>query len=147
MCLVCLSVSRRIPTLLHEPGCKLGEGGRGALQLCTIGRFAIGAQVLLLWQHSAELEMSVSTCTHSMPGLVCFDTYVSNIQWRSPVSTAAAKRFQCTNHHSCVPWPYRRKRLNILWLNSCGYTPRVMYWDTSHLPGVVPPYAFYLFLL
>jgi len=31
-----VSVPRRIPALLHRPGCKLGE--ECALQLCTIGR-------------------------------------------------------------------------------------------------------------
>ena len=30
--------------------------------------FAIGARVSLLWQHSAEREMSASACTRSMPG-------------------------------------------------------------------------------
>jgi len=34
---VCLSLHRRMPTLLHGPGCNL-ENGRGASQLCTIGR-------------------------------------------------------------------------------------------------------------
>jgi len=34
----------------------------------VLGGFAIGALVLLLWQHSAKREMSVSACTHSVPG-------------------------------------------------------------------------------
>jgi len=34
-----------------------------------LGGFAIGAQVSLLWQHSAEREMSASACTCSMPGV------------------------------------------------------------------------------
>ena len=38
---VCLSVPRRIPTLLHGPGCNL-RNGRGALELCTIGRICNG---------------------------------------------------------------------------------------------------------
>ena len=32
------------------------------------GRLAIGARASLLWQHSAEREMSASACTRSMPG-------------------------------------------------------------------------------
>jgi len=35
--LSCVSVPHRIPTLLHRPGCNLGNG-RGAPHLCTIGR-------------------------------------------------------------------------------------------------------------
>jgi len=36
--------------------------------------FAIGARVSLLWQHSAEREMSASACTRSMPrGCCCWD--------------------------------------------------------------------------
>jgi len=43
---------------------------QGALKLCTVGgRFAIGAEVFLLRQHSVEREMSMSACTRSMPGL------------------------------------------------------------------------------
>jgi len=38
---VCLSVPRRILTLLHGPGCKL-RNGRGALWLCTVGRIYRG---------------------------------------------------------------------------------------------------------
>jgi len=45
---VCLSVARRIPTLLHGPGCNLGNG-RGALYSCALlGEFAIGVRVSLL---------------------------------------------------------------------------------------------------
>ena len=35
---VCMSVPRRIPTLLHRSGCNLWRNGGGALYLCTIGR-------------------------------------------------------------------------------------------------------------
>jgi len=50
-----------------RPGCNLGNG-RGCplvVHYC-VGRFAIGARVSLLWQHSAEREMSASACTRSM---------------------------------------------------------------------------------
>jgi len=65
---LCLSIPRHIPTLLHGPGCKLGEW-YGAPSSCAIlGSVAIGARVSLLYQHSAEREMSASACTRSMPG-------------------------------------------------------------------------------
>jgi len=44
---VCLSVSHRIPTLLHGPGCKWGMVG-DASSCAPLGRFAIGARVSLL---------------------------------------------------------------------------------------------------
>jgi len=66
---VCLSVPRRIPKLLHGPGCNLGNGS-GASTCGLLGGFAIGARVSLLWQHSAEREMSASDCTCSVPGYV-----------------------------------------------------------------------------
>ena len=62
---VCLSVPCRIPTLLHRPGCNLAEW-YGVPSSCALGR--INARVSLLWQHSAEREMSASVCTRSMPG-------------------------------------------------------------------------------
>jgi len=34
-----------------------------------LGRFAIGARVSLLLQHSTRREMSASACTRSVPGL------------------------------------------------------------------------------
>jgi len=68
---VCVSVPRRIPTLpvLHGPGCKLGELYVVPSSCALLGGFAIGARVPLLYQHSAEREMSASACTRSMPGL------------------------------------------------------------------------------
>ena len=33
-----------------------------------LGGFAISALISLLWQHSAEREMSASACTRSTPG-------------------------------------------------------------------------------
>jgi len=47
---VCVSVStvpRRIPTLLHGPGCNLGNG-TGCPLVVHYGGFAIGARVSLL---------------------------------------------------------------------------------------------------
>jgi len=50
-------------------GCKLGEW-KGVPPICAqLGIFAIDARVSLLWQHSAEREMSAIACTRSMPGL------------------------------------------------------------------------------
>jgi len=65
---VCLSVPRHVPTLLHGPGCKLGEWY--VVPCCALlGGFAIGARTSRLWQqHSAEQEMSSSACTRSVPG-------------------------------------------------------------------------------
>jgi len=47
---------------------EMGEWQEVPSSCALLGRFAIGAQVSLLWQHSAEREMSVSACTRSMPG-------------------------------------------------------------------------------
>jgi len=44
----------------------------GAPSCALLGGFAIGARVSLLWQHSAEREMSASACTRSMPGLFIY---------------------------------------------------------------------------
>ena len=65
---MCLSVPRRIPTLLHGPGCNLGNGRGCPLVVKLLGGFAIGARVSLLRQHSAERQMSASACARSMPG-------------------------------------------------------------------------------
>jgi len=59
---LCLSVPRRIPTLLHGPGCNLGNG-RVPSSCALFGGFAIGARVSLLLQHSAERGMSASACS------------------------------------------------------------------------------------
>ena len=78
LCLrVCLSVSRCMPTLLHGPGCNLGNG-RGASGCALLGGFAVGVQISLLWQHSAECEMSASACTRSVPGCCLRWTTKSN---------------------------------------------------------------------
>ena len=72
---LCLSVPRRIPTLLQGPGCKSGEWYGVLSSRALLGGFAIGARVSLLWQHSAEREMSASACTRSMPGLLLCACY------------------------------------------------------------------------
>jgi len=64
---VCLSVPRRIPTLLHGSGCNLGNG-RVPSSCALLGGFTIGARVSLLWQHSGEREISASACPRFMPG-------------------------------------------------------------------------------
>jgi len=64
---VCLSVRRRMPTLLHGPGCNSGEWYGLPLSCALLGEFASGARVSLLWQHSVERKMSASNCTRSMP--------------------------------------------------------------------------------
>jgi len=45
---VCLSVPRRIPTLLHGPGCNLEEWQCVPSSCAVLGGFAIGALVSLL---------------------------------------------------------------------------------------------------
>ena len=51
---VCLSVRGRMPTLLHGPGCNLGEWYGMPPSCALLGGFAIGARVALLWQHNAN---------------------------------------------------------------------------------------------
>jgi len=63
-----------------------------------LGRFAIGAQLLLLWQQSAERKMSLSACTHSMPGLMLLtdrhaETLYITLQRRI---LASSPEFKCT---------------------------------------------------
>jgi len=53
---VCLSVRIRIPTLLHGPGCKFENGIGVPLSCASLGGFAIGARVSLLWQHSPNAK-------------------------------------------------------------------------------------------
>ena len=67
----CLSVPRRIPTLLHGPGCNLRNAclkeRRCLLRCALLGGFAIGARVSLLWQHCVERGISARACTRFMP--------------------------------------------------------------------------------
>jgi len=72
---VYLSVPRCIPTLLHGPGCNLGEWYGVPSSCALLGGFAIGAQVSLLRQHSAKRELSGNACTRSMPGCYCSSMY------------------------------------------------------------------------
>jgi len=48
---VCVSVRGRMPTLLHGPGCNLGEWQGVPPSCALLGGFAIGARDALLWQH------------------------------------------------------------------------------------------------
>ena len=53
---MCVSVPRRMPTLLHVPGCNSWECC-GLLPSCALlDGFAIGARVSLLWQHSRQMS-------------------------------------------------------------------------------------------
>jgi len=52
---VCLSVPRITPTLLHRPGCNLGNG-RGCPLVVHYWVSANSAQVSLLWQHSPNAK-------------------------------------------------------------------------------------------
>jgi len=72
---LCLSVCRLVALCPHYMYCTdpdvIWENGSGAPYLCIISRFAIGARVSLLWQHSTageriECEMSASTCLYSL---------------------------------------------------------------------------------
>jgi len=51
---VCLSVRGRMPTLLHGPGCNLGNWQGMPPSYALMGGFAIGERVSLLWQHNAN---------------------------------------------------------------------------------------------
>ena len=54
-----LSVRGRMPTLLHGPGCNLGEW-YGVPPSCALqGGFAIGARVALLWRNVSERMYSL----------------------------------------------------------------------------------------
>jgi len=48
---VCVSVRGRMPTLLHGPGCNLGEWQGMPPSYALLDGFAIGARAALLWQH------------------------------------------------------------------------------------------------
>jgi len=51
---VCVSVRGGIPTLLHGPGCNLGEWWGMSPSCALLGGFAIGAWAALLWQHNTN---------------------------------------------------------------------------------------------
>jgi len=67
---VCVSVPRHMPTLLHGPGCNLGNGRSAPLVVHYWADLQSGARVWLLCQYNAEREMSASACTRSMPSYV-----------------------------------------------------------------------------
>jgi len=70
---VCVSVCLTLAAFPHyctDPNVTWGTI-EGALQLCTIGRICNWYRVSLMWQHSAEREMSASACTRSVPGFLC----------------------------------------------------------------------------
>jgi len=68
---VCLSLTA-FPRYCTDPDVGLTWWMVGVPSSCALlGGFVIGAQVSLLWQHSAEREMSASACTRSTPGLSC----------------------------------------------------------------------------
>ena len=76
---VCESVSLSLAVFPHYcTGPDVTWGMVGVPSSCALlGGFAIGARVSLLWQHSAEREMSASACIlASMPGCIFFkDTH------------------------------------------------------------------------
>ena len=49
---MCMSVPCHIFILLHRPGCNFGEQQGVPASCAVLGRFALGAQDLLLWQHT-----------------------------------------------------------------------------------------------
>ena len=69
---VCVCPSLHSHTTARTPDrIKLHGGMVGVPSRCALlDRFAIGARVSLLRQHSAEREMSARACGHSMPGNV-----------------------------------------------------------------------------
>ena len=89
---VCLSVPRRIPTLLHRPGCNLGEwygcplvvhnwanlqsvhGFRryNNIHVCKLIALYIANA------YSAKRELSVSACTRAMAGLALLERLERN---------------------------------------------------------------------
>jgi len=96
---VCLSVPRRIPTLLHGPGCNLGEWQGLPSSCALLGGVAIGARVSLLWQHSAEREMSASACIRYMPGSKC-DVFLCSVM---DMSLASHHLTECNSRYaSCL---------------------------------------------
>jgi len=66
---VCLSIPRRISTLLHGPGCNLGGMVGGALYVVRYWADLQSVHGFCCYDNSAERKMSASACTRSMPGL------------------------------------------------------------------------------
>jgi len=69
LCLsVCLSLAA-FPHYCTDPDVSWGEWYGVHSSCALLDGFAMGARVSLLWQHSAEREMSASVCTLSVPGV------------------------------------------------------------------------------
>jgi len=66
---VCVSVPRRIPTLLHGPRCNLGNGRGCPVVVHYLADLQLVHGIRCCDKHSAKCEMLLSACTHSMPGL------------------------------------------------------------------------------
>jgi len=62
---VCVSVRGRMPTLLHGPGCNLGDWWGMPPSCALLGGFAIGARVVLLWQHYGNQWQSPAVISHA----------------------------------------------------------------------------------
>jgi len=62
---VCVSIRGRMPTLLHGPGCNLGEWYGMPPSCALLGGFAIGARVALLWQHYGNAWQSSAVIRHA----------------------------------------------------------------------------------
>jgi len=81
---VCLSVCLSLAAFPHSymDADVSWENGSGCFLVVHYWGFAVGARVSLLWQHSAEREMSASACTCSIGGLVCLGTGAGEHAWR-----------------------------------------------------------------
>jgi len=58
---VCVTVRGRMPTLLHGPGCNLGEWYGLPPSCALLGGFAIGTRVALLWKHNANSSYKLAS--------------------------------------------------------------------------------------
>jgi len=88
---VCLSVLRRIPTLLHGPGCNLGEWQGFSLvvhysadlqsvhEFCCYDNIHVCRLIALYTAnvYSAEREMSTSACTRCMAHFLGLQVYTA----------------------------------------------------------------------
>ena len=59
---VCVSVRGCMPTLLHGPGCNLGELQGMSPSCAVLGGFAISALVALLWRNVSEYMLVLALC-------------------------------------------------------------------------------------
>jgi len=73
----CVSLSLAVfPHYYTDPDVSWGRVGV-SFSCALLGGFAIGAWVSLLWQHSAEREMSPCACTCCVPGLFLSNAMVT----------------------------------------------------------------------